>query len=101
MSMHRDAITATLCAAGVETGPTCSAEDQGGINHLSPVLDQRWCDSCGCLEITVVIYDELGIGEVVWAEQVAVYRPLVLLERHAMSRALMPDEVIDAQGGRP
>jgi len=100
MSIHRDAITATLGAAGVETGPTCSADSRGGIDHLSPSLDQRWCETCGCSEITAVIYDELGIGEVVWAELVHVYRPHVLDEHHAASQGVGPDEVIDARGPR-
>ena len=82
MSMHRDEITETLDATGVEIGSTCSVDAQGGIDHMAPVLDTRWCDDCRQAEITAVLYDEYG-GEVVWAELVYVYRPWVLSARYA------------------
>ena len=98
MSMHRDEITETLDAAGVEIGSTCSVDSQGGIDHMAPVLDQRWCDHCGQLEITAVLYDEYGRGDVVWMEQVHVYRPQVLVERHAATQGIKHEEIIDTRG---
>ena len=98
---HRDAITETLDAAGVEIGSICSNDAQGGIDHMAPVLGQRWCDSCGQLEITVVFYDEHGIGDVAWAEIVHIYRPHVLVEHHATTQGIKPEEILDAKGPRP
>ncbi len=68
---------------------------------MAPVLGQRWCDSCGQLEITVVFYDDLGTGHVVWVEQVHAYRPLVLFEHFAAAQGIGPDEILDAKGPRP
>jgi len=95
---HRDEITETLDAAGVEIGSTCSVDSQGGIDHMEPVLDTRWCNDCGQEEITAVLYDEYGRGEVIWAELVHIYRPHVLAEHHAAAQGIKPEEILDTRG---